>query len=286
MSGATGPRPVEPAGGGGWAQGLRLRTIYGTLLAALAVAVVLLGDRVFLGFVAVGAAILSWEWMRLCRAGRFGRLGLVAAASTVAAAILAFADRPAWGIALCVAAAVAVHVVARRSDPQGAGWGAAGIVYVGLPVVALVWLRGHDASGERLIAWLMLSVAVTDIAAFFAGRLIGGPKLAPRLSPKKTWAGLVGAMVATGLCGAVFAALDPTAPRAATLAVAGVVLAVVAQAGDLFESAVKRHFGAKDASQLIPGHGGLLDRVDGLVVAAGALAFFQGLTGGGLLAWQ
>lgn len=283
MSGATGPRPAENAG---WAQGLRLRTIYGALLAGLAAAVVLLGDRVFFAFCAIGAAILSWEWMRLCRAGRFGRSGLVAAASAIAAALLAFTDRPLAGVALCLASAAVVFGLARRDGQPTAGWMGLGVAYVGISVVSLVWLRGHDASGERLIAWLILSVAVTDIAAFFSGRLIGGPKLAPRVSPKKTWAGLIGAVVATAACGALVARLDPTAPAVGILVLAGGALAVVAQAGDLFESAVKRRFGAKDASQLIPGHGGLLDRVDGLVFAAAAMALLQGLTGGGLLAWR
>lgn len=286
VSGATGPRPADPATAGGWAQGLRLRTIYGALLAALAIAIIMLGDRVFLVFVAIGAAILSWEWMRLCRAGRFGRVGVLAAATTAAAAVLAFLDMPMLGLALCIAVALVVWFLLRGRDAVQSAWIAAGFLYIGVPITSLVWLRGHDASGEHMIAWLMVSVAVTDIAAFFSGRLIGGPKLAPRLSPKKTWAGLIGAMVASGICGGVFAAFDPHAPGILVLILSGIVLAVVAQAGDLFESAVKRHFGAKDASQLIPGHGGLLDRVDGLVVAAVVLAAVQSISGGGLLAWR
>lgn len=285
VSGATGPRPAEPAGGA-WAQGLRLRTIYGALLAGLAAAVILLGDRVFFVFVATGGAILCWEWMRLCRAGRFGRAGLIAATATIAAALLAFLDRPWAGASLCIAAGACVFAAARSLDRPQAGWMAAGVLYVGAPVVSLIWLRGHDASGEHLVAWLIVSVAVTDIAAFFAGRLIGGPKLAPRLSPKKTWAGLGGAVVASAACGAAFAQFDPGAPGLAVLSSAGAVLAVVAQLGDLFESAVKRHFGAKDAGRLIPGHGGLLDRVDGLVAAAVLVALVQGLTGGALLSWR
>jgi phosphatidate cytidylyltransferase len=133
--------------------------------------------------------------------------------------------------------------------------------------------------------WLLLTVVVTDTGAFFAGRLIGGPRLAPRISPKKTWAGLGGAVVASFALGLVFASFDPSAPPAATLALAGASLAVIAQTGDLAESWVKRHFGVKDSSGLIPGHGGILDRVDGLVAAAMALALVQWASAGRLLAW-
>jgi phosphatidate cytidylyltransferase len=132
----------------------------------------------------------------------------------------------------------------------------------------------------------MLAVAATDIGAFFAGRLIGGPKLAPRISPKKTWAGLIGAMLASAAVGVIFAAVDPRAPSGGVLMVAGALLAVIAQAGDLGESWVKRRFGAKDSSHLIPGHGGLLDRVDGLIAAGAALAVFQWVSDGSLLTWQ
>ncbi|MBL8834095.1 MAG: phosphatidate cytidylyltransferase, partial [Rhodospirillales bacterium] len=157
--------------------------------------------------------------------------------------------------------------------------------YIGVPVVCLVWLRGEDNAGLAAILWLLASVWATDIGAFFAGRTIGGPKLAPRLSPNKTWAGLFGAMISAGCVGWAASRLVPDGPSAAALIAAGAVLAVVAQAGDLLESAVKRRFDAKDSSALIPGHGGLFDRVDGLLTAAAAFAAFQWLTGGRLLVW-
>src|SRR6185369_4750769 len=120
----------------------------------------------------------------------------------------------------------------------------------------LIWLRDDGEQGRQLILWLMLTVWATDIGAFFAGRLIGGPLLAPRISPKKTWAGLIGAMVSAGIVGAVASAIDSQAPATVLLAAAGAILAIVAQAGDLGESWVKRRFGVKDASHIIPGHGG------------------------------
>jgi len=271
---------------GGWAQGLRTRVIFGLLMAAIAIAAVASGDRVFALFVAAASVILAWEWTRLCGEGRFGRTGLIVASILLVVVLLAFFDRLALALATAVFAAPIVFASARRGLRTNPIWVAAGTIYIGVPVAALIWLRGHDASGERMIFWLLTSIALTDIGAYFAGRLIGGPKLAPRISPKKTWAGLVGAMVASGIFGAGFARLDPTAPAMEVLAIAGAALAVIGQVGDLLESWVKRHFAVKDSSNLIPGHGGLFDRVDGLIAAAAALALFQWATAGSVLTWR
>lgn len=290
MSGATEPPVAEAmstAGiDGGWAQGLRTRVIFGLLMAVIAIAAVALGDRVFALFVGAASVILAWEWTRLCGEGRFGRTGLIVALAMLAVVLLAFFDRLALALATAMLAAPVAFASARRGLRTNPVWVAAGTIYVGVPVAALIWLRGHDASGERLIFWLLTSIALTDIGAYFAGRLIGGPKLAPRISPKKTWAGLVGAMIASAIVGAGFARFDPTAPAIAVLAIAGAALAVIGQIGDLVESWVKRHFGVKDSSRLIPGHGGLFDRVDGLIAAAAALALFQWATAGSVLTWR
>jgi phosphatidate cytidylyltransferase len=267
----------------GWAAGLRLRVISAVVMAAAVLLAILAGPLAFAAFVAVGAAILSWEWTRLCGEGRFGASGVAVALSSVAAVGVAAAGQPWLALLLALAASVLVYALARAQGLR-AGWIAAGVIYVSVPVVALVWLR-FDPGGERLILWLMATVWATDIGAFFAGRLIGGPKLAPRISPKKTWAGLFGAMVSAGVVGALADVVVPGSPPA--LATAGALLAVVAQVGDLGESWVKRRFGAKDSSSLIPGHGGLLDRADGLLAAAVALAAWQWLSsGGGALAWR
>jgi phosphatidate cytidylyltransferase len=134
-----------------------------------------------------------------------------------------------------------------------------------------MWLRQDPQVGLAVTLWILALVWATDTGAYFAGRLIGGPKLAPAISPKKTWSGLLGGMIAAAVVGAAAAALrEDWAP--ATLAAASVILAVIAQGGDLLESSIKRHFGVKDASGLIPGHGGLMDRVDGLLTVAIAVA--------------
>jgi phosphatidate cytidylyltransferase len=147
---------------------------------------------------------------------------------------------------------------------------ALGVLYAGLPAVALIWLRSDVALGLRAVIFLVVVVVTADTAAFLAGRLLGGPKLWPRVSPNKTWAGLMGAVVASAVVASLFSFAVPDS-SAAYLAVTGAVLALVAQLGDLGESALKRRFGAKDTGTILPGHGGVMDRVDGLVAAASAV---------------
>ncbi len=138
-------------------------------------------------------------------------------------------------------------------------------------LVALLWLRHQPAFGRETILWLLICIWATDIGAYFVGRTAGGAKLAPRISPGKTWSGLIGGMawaaVASAATGYVFG-LGETVH----LAIAGAALAVVGQAGDLLESAAKRRAGVKDSGRLIPGHGGLLDRIDGLMAVLVAVA--------------
>lgn len=163
------------------------------------------------------------------------------------------------------------------------GWMLGGLVYVGGPVVALLWLR-HDAEwGLATILWLFATVAAIDTGAYFAGKLVGGPKLAPLISPNKTWAGLGGGMAAAGVCGLIAATILGT--DILTAVVFSVVLAPVAQIGDIGESAVKRYFGVKDSGSILPGHGGILDRIDGLVVAAAFVAAVR-LAGWEAMPWQ
>ncbi len=160
-------------------------------------------------------------------------------------------------------------------------WTVAGAFYIGLPVAALIWLRGQD---RETALWLLLVVWATDSFAYGAGRLIGGWRLMPSVSPKKTWAGLIGGIAGAAAIGGLVGAglrLDVWA-----LAAASAVLAVVAQGGDLLESAIKRRFGAKDSGTLIPGHGGLLDRVDGMLAAAPVAALFCLAGGGGIALWR
>ena len=157
-------------------------------MAAIAGAGILMGDVAFAFLVAFCAAAMASEWTRLSSAGRFGLPGWLAVLVPLACIALAHLDRTAAALALATFGAAMALAIARAMSRPAPAWAAAGVLYVALPVVALVWLRGHDASGERMILWLVLAVAASDTGAFFAGRLIGGPLLAPRISPKKTWA--------------------------------------------------------------------------------------------------
>lgn len=154
------------------------------------------------------------------------------------------------------------------------GWLTGGLLYIGLAAVALMLVR--DVLGFKGALWLMATVWATDIGAYFAGRTIGGPKIAPAISPSKTWAGLGGGMLAAGI---VSWLMGRWIGSDSTLFMLGAPLAVLAQAGDFFESWLKRRAGVKDSSNLIPGHGGVLDRLDGLMPVAilvGALLWFGG----------
>lgn len=159
--------------------------------------------------------------------------------------------------------------------PGRAVWLAGGAVYIGLAAAVLITLRAGPDGIERLVLVLLVVVA-TDIGAYFAGRTIGGPKIAPRISPSKTWAGLIGGALSAGTLAtvAVLTMLNDTDFRVLgwVAFACGAALAVVSQAGDFFESWMKRRAGVKDSSGLIPGHGGLLDRVDGLLAVCAVLA--------------
>jgi phosphatidate cytidylyltransferase len=201
------------------------------------------------------------------------------AAIVMAGIALAAAFLGGYIFAILVAvAAGAMFVEWRRLTAHwGASWMIAGFLYALLPALALLWLRDRAPQGLELIFWVFTVTWTTDIGAYFAGRAIGGPKLAPSISPNKTWAGLVGGMVSAGLAGWAWTeyVMLPTA-----LVWFAPAFAAAAQGGDLFESWLKRRAGAKDSGSMLPGHGGILDRLDGLVVVAVLTALFQA---GGLL---
>ena len=186
--------------------------------------------------------------------------------------------------------AVVSGVLARFSGAPSVLWSYSGIFYVGFPTIALIVLRNDATYGMKALLWIFLIVWSADILAYFAGRTIGGPKLAPRISPKKTWAGLGGAIAGSALASLAFSYFAAL-PGAIALALLAGALAIVEQVGDLFESALKRHYGVKDSGRLIPGHGGVIDRVDGLiavVMVAALIGLYRsgGMdTARGLLAW-
>lgn len=263
---------------------LALRAASALVLALIAVGATLLGGPAFDLLVAAGAGVLVWEWDRLCGEGRFGLAGVALLAAALATVLAASLGLTASAVAMVLGGALVVDRLAAALGSPHPHWRGAGALYVGLPAIALLWLR-DEAHGERLVLWLFIVVWATDIGAYAVGRLVGGPHLAPRLSPHKTWAGLGGGIVAAAVAGAAVARGLASAD-AGVLTALSAALAVVAQLGDLAESAIKRHFSVKDMSGLIPGHGGLFDRVDGLLAAAPAVALVQLLWGGSVLAWR
>ncbi len=231
------------------------------------------GFPYFDGLVAVGCAVLIWEWGRLCGCKPVSVELVVAALCLIGAVVAAGTGRYDLALATLGAGVVAAGGAARFLGPTaGAQWISAGVVYIGIPTLSLVWLR--DMAGRDAIFWLFALVWATDTGAYAFGRLIGGPKLLPRVSPKKTWAGLIGGVICAGAVGAAFASgMEQTTYW--PLAIFSGFLAVVAQCGDLFESWVKRRFGVKDSGTIMPGHGGLLDRVDGLLAVAAVVALMS-----------
>jgi phosphatidate cytidylyltransferase len=189
-----------------------------------------------------------------------------------------------WTAAACIVLWEWSRLVAGREGTRTllsfAGWMIAGLIYAGVLLFGPVILRSDPSLGFVVMLFLFAVVWATDVAAYFAGRAIGGPKLWPAVSPKKTWSGALGGTLGGVVAGLAVVKLAGVA-LAPHLVVVALVLSAVSQGGDLLESSIKRHFGAKDASQLIPGHGGLMDRLDGFLTAVAA-AVMVGLIRGGL----
>lgn len=256
--------------GRGLSKDLKLRLLSGAVLAAIALLLVYAGVWSFALLVLVVALTISWEWGRVVRSESFDLAFFIHAAAASGAIVLAAIGCAALGLAVLATAAI---VIVPLVFGRGARLSALGVLYVGLPAVALLWLRRDEPYGFAAILLIFAVVWASDTAAFAAGRQIGGPKLWPRISPKKTWAGLIGALLASAAAAALFAPFIPgTSPL--RLALTGLGLGLVGQAGDLAESALKRFFGVKDASDLIPGHGGFMDRMDSIIAVAVAAALF------------
>lgn len=220
------------------------------------------------------------------RSGASNLLQRVASAAVLAAMTLAavYLGSPVFDWLVATGALILAWEWNRLCGGRPA-WLASGLVYIVLPSWALLYLRTDPAAGAATVFWLLAVVWASDTGAFAVGRLIGGPKMSPSISPKKTWSGLIGGIGSAGLVGAVTAIL---LGKQGLLAFSGwsALIGGVAQAGDLGESWVKRYFGVKDTSGVIPGHGGLFDRVDGLLAAAVAVAAIT-LTGkNGFLTWM
>jgi len=258
---------------------LTLRILSAAVLAPLALVTAYLGGWPFVAFWTVAACGIMWEWRKIVAQpdDMFGIAGEFTIALAGACVLLGLGASMVPFIGL---GAVVVGIGARTNPLRL--WVAAGVLYAGSLLFACVLLRENPSHGFVAMIFLFGVVWATDICGYFVGRFVGGPKLWARVSPKKTWSGAVG-----GALGAIVAALAVARYGDLTnsLAIArlALLLSVVSQAGDLFESAFKRRFGVKDAGHVIPGHGGLMDRLDGFVAAA-VVAVVIGITRGGLAA--
>jgi phosphatidate cytidylyltransferase len=266
--------PSQPPSAAKTNHELALRVVSAAVLAPVTVAIAYLGGWPFLVFWTLAGIGVFLEWSRIVGGAR--PLQILGGTALAAAAVLLGFGHAVAALGLIAASAVAATAIAA---PSPRGWAGAGVIYAAAVLVGPVLLRADAGHGFTAIILLFAIVWATDILGYFVGRLIGGPKLWPRVSPKKTWSGALG-----GVAGAVIAAVavaQSTGLNLPTLVALAVLVSAVSQGGDLLESSVKRHFGVKDAGRAIPGHGGFMDRLDGFLAAA-LVAAIIGLARGGI----
>ncbi len=267
---------AESEEGGGRRSGLSLgadfplRAATSIVMMAGVLALTWAGGFPFLLLWLAAGVVIIWEWQRLVGGGRIVARTAIGAATLLVASPLALHSAAAYAGLTTLIGAVVTGWVAERGRGFEAG---AGVVYAGVMTVGANLLRASPEYGLAATLWLFAVVWGTDVMAYMGGRLIGGPKLWRRVSPGKTWSGaVIGALASAPIGAAVAALASPTPVRWLAMALMGLIVSIAAQAGDLFESALKRRAGVKDSSRLIPGHGGVMDRLDGFVVAVALTA--------------
>jgi phosphatidate cytidylyltransferase len=268
---------------------LRKRVLSAMVLGPAAIACIWLGAEAFTAMMAVAVAVLAWEWVHMC--GRRVRVlpGLAVPLAVFAAGALAVADQVRLALAVLALGFVVAWWFAHwlaETLTQPAFRLALGVLYIGLAGIALIELRHDTEAGRANVLFLFLVVWASDVGAYMAGRAFGGPKLCPAVSPNKTWSGAAGGLLAAILIGLGAAFFFTPGGSALAVVVVAAVLGAASQAGDLLESAIKRHFHVKDSSSLIPGHGGLLDRLDGVLAAAPVAAILSFGLGYGRVLWD
>jgi phosphatidate cytidylyltransferase len=244
------------------------RIVSGLVLASGGLSAAWFGGPWLAAACAAAVVVMSYEWARMSEPDDVMPAYGFALAGSLGAVMFASWLMLGWGVAWLVACGLASALIRRRTL-TGMLETAGGVIYVGLPVAIFLWLRDRAPEGLETILALFAIIWSADIFAYFGGKLIGGPKVAEGLSPKKTWSGIISGVVAGAIAGYACGVLYHAAPefRLSWLAI-GAMIAFTGLMGDLFESFLKRRFGVKDASRVIPGHGGVLDRIDGLMAAS------------------
>lgn len=265
----------------------------------LVLGVTYLGFPYFNILIVLAAVLMAWEWRRMISGGRFGYQGTILAAGLLGAVVAASFGAYVHAFLLTVLIGVVFFTITavrrlisglphhseemnQAVHPRNSLWMAAGAIYIGVPSMALIWIRNDWDNGLLAVIWLLFLVWAADSGAYAAGRIFGGPKMAPKISPNKTWAGLAGCVVSAALAGGAVAMVADFDNLPKFVAISAFV-GLVSQGGDLVESAFKRHFQIKDASNLIPGHGGVLDRVDALLAAVTAASLISLMDKGALM---
>lgn len=289
-------RPSSDRSGG--LTNLQKRILSAAVLLPLVVAAIYFGHPYFTVLIVVFAGVAAWEWARVAGNLRTGATmpvpsnqdsrwpSIAVTSAMVIMLVVLLVDSPTvWRVILCVVVGLTWLALAFYSKEwRRIAWTVPGVIYVAVAGASLILTRSDPGHGSAALLWIIAMVVAADTGGYLVGRTIGGPKLVPRISPNKTWSGLGGAVLGAALAGLCTAfILNHTNVWMLTLISA--VLGLLEQGGDLVESAFKRHFGVKDTSQIIPGHGGVLDRVDGLLAVAVAVLVINFWAGGSVLAW-
>lgn len=248
---------------------LMVRVASAFVLIPLVLGILWAGGAWFLTLISVGVALLCIEWGLMASPNAGARLAAALTISALAAVFTGYLGHPVLSFLILLFGGLCTGLYGYR---LGAGWmdAAYGVLYVGFPAIIIMWLRESNNG----LAWVMFAFLIawaSDSAAYVTGKLVGGPKLWRRFSPNKTWSGFAGGMIAGMMTAAALNDLTHLFKHNTSPLIVGVVVSLATMAGDLWESALKRRFGVKDAGSLIPGHGGLMDRVDGLMFAIVAL---------------
>lgn len=250
--------------------GLLPRLLTALILIPLALGSVIAGGRLYAAVIAAMTIFLLFEWTRMVDGAELRRGFYALSATTAVAAYLAAGGMAGWALlAALLGGGLATLLEWPKPNPQS--WPAIGAGYIIVPCVAALWLRRDAPEGEFLTLLLFISVWAADSGAYLVGKALGGPKLVPRISPRKTWAGALGAVVFAGIAaGGLALIIRPSEAGGSWLL--GMVIGVAAVLGDIAESYLKRRYGLKDSGGAFPGHGGVLDRLDGFLFAVLALA--------------